>query len=264
MKTKHDRPKMGDGFTLVELLVVLAIISILMALLLPSLKRAKWAAKQVVCINNLHQLHIGLLLYVNDWDGYFPVANPNDGGVPDYDYWGWTRQLARYTNVKTNSISAPFVPITSVFWCPVPASGVLCGTAERWQYAMNEDLRQNGHNPVSDWYYGSRAVNLVNINQVRDPAAVFAFTENGYYPAVLNQYFLENGLYGDSVSISTAGPAHGGKGLPFIYVDGHAIFWNKVPSYATYTTDSKLPWTHSSFWGREVNGYGAQWATYDP
>ncbi len=63
------------AFTLVELLVVVAIISILAALLLPSLRRAKESAKSVVCVNNLRQIYIGFALYAESNDDYIPTAN---------------------------------------------------------------------------------------------------------------------------------------------------------------------------------------------
>ena len=62
------------GFTLVELLVVIAIIAVLMAILLPALNRAREQGKRAVCLNNVHSLTLGWMLYCDDWDEYLPQA----------------------------------------------------------------------------------------------------------------------------------------------------------------------------------------------
>ncbi|HEX3627910.1 MAG TPA: prepilin-type N-terminal cleavage/methylation domain-containing protein [Verrucomicrobiae bacterium] len=57
---------MNRGFTVIELLVVIAIIAILAALLLPVLSHAEANAKKTVCMNNLHQIDLAMLMYVAD------------------------------------------------------------------------------------------------------------------------------------------------------------------------------------------------------
>jgi prepilin-type N-terminal cleavage/methylation domain-containing protein len=60
------------AFTLIELIVVIAIIGVLAALLLPVLSRAKEAARGANCLSNLHQIGIGLQLYVQDNNNKLP------------------------------------------------------------------------------------------------------------------------------------------------------------------------------------------------
>jgi prepilin-type N-terminal cleavage/methylation domain-containing protein/prepilin-type processing-associated H-X9-DG protein len=61
------------GFTLVELLVVIAIIAILMALMMPSISRAKAKASQISCLNNMRQLTLAATMYSSDHDEEFPA-----------------------------------------------------------------------------------------------------------------------------------------------------------------------------------------------
>jgi len=60
------------GFTLVELLVVMAVIAILAAMLLPVLSQARVQARSVSCVSNLRQLATASLMYAQDYDEALP------------------------------------------------------------------------------------------------------------------------------------------------------------------------------------------------
>lgn len=65
----------GLAFTLVEMLVVVAILAVLMALLLPAFQNAMWAARHVQCATNLRQQALAFNTYALDHSGWYPHPN---------------------------------------------------------------------------------------------------------------------------------------------------------------------------------------------
>lgn len=77
------------AFTLIELLIVIAIIAILAGLLLPALSSAKARAKNIKCINNLRQTSLGLRLWAHDNSDKYPWnLTAAQGGSADSADWG--------------------------------------------------------------------------------------------------------------------------------------------------------------------------------
>ncbi len=111
--------------TLIELLVVIAVIAILAALLLPVFNRGKESARAASCLSNLHQIGIGLQLYVAD----------NGNRLPTVFDWS--------SSTTTNSPlinRALFQHVgANVFRCPSDRRGVFeqTGSSYSWNFLLN-------------------------------------------------------------------------------------------------------------------------------
>ena len=70
-------PGAPRGFTLIELMVVIAIITILVGLLLPALSRARSKAQSISCLSNLRQLYFANVMYASENHGAYCVAAPD-------------------------------------------------------------------------------------------------------------------------------------------------------------------------------------------
>jgi prepilin-type N-terminal cleavage/methylation domain-containing protein/prepilin-type processing-associated H-X9-DG protein len=85
-----------NGFTLVELLVVIGIIALLISILLPSLNQARENAKSTQCLNNVRQIGIAFMMYANENKGYLPNLTASRSARRNTDWIFW--QLGRDIN----------------------------------------------------------------------------------------------------------------------------------------------------------------------
>jgi len=103
MRTTNHK---SHGFTLVELLVVFGILGILIALLLPAVRKARQAALTVQCINNLRQCGLGIQVYAAAYDRIIP-AQGTFRGTPTVKLYNW---MEFYIGVPgTSQIISPWV-----------------------------------------------------------------------------------------------------------------------------------------------------------
>ena len=101
---------MRKGFTLVELLIVIAIIAMLASMLLPALRNAREKAKRSVCISNLRQTGMALLMYAQDYNGNFPT----------FDTWHWDPGAMKNEAGRCNVglLEPNYISDYDIFYCP--------------------------------------------------------------------------------------------------------------------------------------------------
>jgi len=99
-------PTTRRGFTLVELLVVVAVIGLLAAMLLPVLGRARGAAHRTSCASNLRQIGIAFSTYANGYDEFYPCAQDPISTSPFYWLWmgrGWRGLVAPFLGQEVDA-----------------------------------------------------------------------------------------------------------------------------------------------------------------
>lgn len=113
-----------SGFTLIELLVVVSVIAMLLAILLPSLRKARAMAKRVACQSNLRQITVAWKMYLDDHDGRFYQGknnfNLNYGGWKGMKGWA-PRPLNKYLGLLATLETENGA---KVFCCPSDRGGV--------------------------------------------------------------------------------------------------------------------------------------------
>jgi prepilin-type N-terminal cleavage/methylation domain-containing protein len=128
MQTTGDRSREA-GFTLIEILVVIAVIAVLVAILLPCLNHAREAGRRAACMGHMYQLQIAWHLYAVDWHDHIvngqPVPQLGGSQTPNYGKpWlatyvpnGYSGPTAALTVMRTGAL-APYIADVRTYLCP--------------------------------------------------------------------------------------------------------------------------------------------------
>lgn len=179
---KHYLKQAGDtphatrraAFTLVELLVVIAVIGILAAMLLPVLGKTKATAQRTACVNNLRQLGIAAQLYWDDNTGnsfrWIYSSTNSDGHL----YWfGWLQSDSTAEGRRRFDLSKgvlyPYLNGSNVRLCPV-------------LYAVPTQLKLKGDDVIFSYgynFYLSAPATMppVSMNKVKKPSDIVLFAD---------------------------------------------------------------------------------------
>lgn len=233
---RRVQPPEAGGFTLLELLTVVAVIAILAALLLPALSRGRLAAQRTRCTSNLHQLSLATQMYWDDHQGeMFRYGGfPTNSG---YLYWfGWMGPGSEGTREfdATQGVLFPYLKGRGVELCPSlnTAMAQFKAKAKGASYGY-------GYN----WYLSAPVRSpVLNTARVRNPATTVLFADAAQVntwqaPASRDNPMLEEWYYVDaSVSQPNGHFRHSRKGN-VAFCDGHVALEQFVPG----TIDSRLP-----------------------
>jgi prepilin-type N-terminal cleavage/methylation domain-containing protein/prepilin-type processing-associated H-X9-DG protein len=221
--------KSNRAFTLIELLVVIAIIAILAALLMPALSRAKTKAQQTSCLNNLNQLQIGWMIYVDDHDSTMPYDDnrktsfsPNTSTTNSW-VAGDATVSADLSYIEEGTMY-PYVRSPGVYHCLsdyslITGSGVSRTRSYSLDYYLNGsiDPQYSPYLPI-----GAESSVVVKYSGVLHPALTFAFLDE-------NENTIEDGVYllfraPDETWQNAPSDRHS-RGMNLSFCDGHCEYW---------------------------------------
>ncbi|MEM8946146.1 MAG: DUF1559 domain-containing protein [Planctomycetota bacterium] len=145
----------SSALTLVELLVVMAILSALIALLLPAVQHARSAARQTACKSNLRQLGLAVAQFTNSHDGHFPRTSHGAS---------WVYTLSPYLEA-----------VDDMRLCPEDNLGEVRRANDGTGYVFNEYLVKDAYNSTGDLVSVDR---IDDLNATSRTIIVFEAAEN--------------------------------------------------------------------------------------
>ncbi len=223
-----------SGFTLIELLVVVAIIAILVAILLPSLNRAREWARQSSCASNLQQIGKSLEVYATDYNGKYPLAWM-------LQLWGWNDQDPQHIAGWMWRVY-PYVRNKKVYRCPSFARSndqfnYFLGTrAEYARRYMEGYVQPRGPVLRSLIEYPSALILGGDCNY--KPFNILDCDRDDYTQECLGWWDVLGGKDTDKYWM----PWHS-KGLNVIFADGHVRWFDRFDgAKMTYSYDAYTTW----------------------
>ena len=208
------------GFTLVEVLIVLALITLLAALLYPAISRVRDEARCTACASNLRQMAAAALVYANEHGGQFPWAYRRVAG---YRSWSWDFRIAASGEVQPGLLweGVSSGGANRVLQCPAYLNGASNAPGDPYT-GYNYNTSYIGK---AEGDSGSRKT-PARLSQLKEPGRTALFGD-GQYEGGANKYMRapvrEKAFDGSGKSTRLAGTQgfrHRGK-TNVAFCDGH-------------------------------------------
>ena len=227
----------GCGFTLIEVLVVVAIIALLAALLLPALGNAKAKAQGASCANKIRQLSLAWTLYADENQdllvnnhGIQETLRTQQNWVNNVEDWLSSDGNTNLAALTSGKLAPQLAQATSVFKCPSDHSVAENGPRIR-SFSMNSMVGDPGELTNR---FNPQFVQFFQLADMPSPASIYVFLDE--HPDTINDGFFMNRWEDYRWGNLPASYHNGAANLSF--ADGH------VESHRWVLGDTRRPSVH--------------------
>jgi prepilin-type N-terminal cleavage/methylation domain-containing protein len=212
---KMARVRRQAGFTLIEVLVVVAIIALLVAILIPSLQAARAQAKRVDCASNLHQIGLGVTMYANAHKDQMPLLYRTVSAFTTYYMRTGSADL-QGNPVGTICLgllaNSRYVNNPRAFYCsgqdPVQSAILTFNGPDNKWYSEREYAALPSPKPQLRSSYPARLIEVPGPGQIGGGSSLVPMPQHTVTPWKLSRY-AKQVIYADFVGILNSDPGSG-------------------------------------------------------